>query len=192
MICSFLLCALCVREAKNTLSPSSFRSSQQLSACWSISHEESFEPCRHGKAVQGLIGGQKSRPRGGVHPGHELVQVAPNMGAGGSHHQSTPDQDWTQKLHEIRRMAEFLLHRKRKLDVNTDVAVKRFQKDNSQLHDEERETSLTEAFADKTKIAKLVVYKWFVDKATALARVRRVRPSSCQRCPRCRSPRDRH
>ena len=75
-------------------------------------------------------------------------------------------------------MVEFLLHRERKLDVKTDMAVKRLEKDNSQLHDEERETSLTEAFADKTKIAKLVVDKWFVDKATALARFRPVRPSS--------------
>ena len=54
-------------------------------------------------------------------PGHELVQVAPNMGAGGSH-QSTSDQEWTQELHEIRRVVEFLVRRERKLDVKTDVA----------------------------------------------------------------------
>ena len=103
-------------------------------------------------------------------PRHELVQVAPDMRAGGSHYQSTSDQEWTQKLHEIRRMVEFLLHRERKLDVKTDVAVKRVEKENSQLHDEERATSLTEALADRTKIVKLVVDKWFVDKGHGFGR----------------------
>ena len=42
-------------------------------------------------------------------PGHELVQVAPNMGAGGSHPQATSDQECAQELHEIWRMVEFLV-----------------------------------------------------------------------------------
>ena len=37
-------------------------------------------------------------------PGHDLVQVAPYMEAGGSHPQATSDQEWAQELHEIRRM----------------------------------------------------------------------------------------
>ena len=41
-------------------------------------------------------------------PGGELVQVAPNMGAGGSHPQATMDQEWDKELREIRRMIEFL------------------------------------------------------------------------------------
>ena len=56
-------------------------------------------------------------------PGSELVQVAPNVGAGGSHPQATMDQEWAKELREIRRMVEFLVHRERKLDVKTDVAA---------------------------------------------------------------------
>ena len=40
-------------------------------------------------------------------PGSELVQVAPNMGAGGSHPQATMDQGWDKELREIRRMIQF-------------------------------------------------------------------------------------
>ena len=40
--------------------------------------------------------------------GHELVQVAPDMEARGSHLQATLEQEWAQGLHEIRRMVEFL------------------------------------------------------------------------------------
>ena len=47
-------------------------------------------------------------------PGSELVQVAPNMGAGGSHPQATMDQKWAKELHEIREMVEFLVQRERK------------------------------------------------------------------------------
>ena len=58
-------------------------------------------------------------------PGSKLVQVAPNMGAGGSHPQATMDQKWDKELREIRRMIEFLVNRERKLDVKTDVAARR-------------------------------------------------------------------
>ena len=57
-------------------------------------------------------------------PGSELVQVAPNMEAGGTHPQSTMDQEWAKELREICRMVEFLVHRIRKLDVKTDVAAR--------------------------------------------------------------------
>ena len=37
-----------------------------------------------------------------------MFQVAPNMGASGSHPQATSNQEVAQELHEIRRMVEFL------------------------------------------------------------------------------------
>ena len=100
-------------------------------------------------------------------PGSELVQVAPNMGAGGSDSQATMDQEWAKELREIRRTVEFLVQRERKLDVKTDVAARRLErleKESSQLEGEEREASLEEALADHTKVVKLTVDKWFVDK----------------------------
>ena len=100
-------------------------------------------------------------------PGSELVQMAPNMGAGGSHPQAMMDQERDKELREIRRMVEFLVHRERKLDVRTDVAARRLERlerESSQLEDEERETSLEGALTDRTKVAKLTVDKWFVDK----------------------------
>ena len=75
-------------------------------------------------------------------PGSELVQVAPNMGAGGSHTHSTMDQERDKELREIRRMVEFLVHRERKLDVRTGVAARRLERlerESSQQEDEERE-----------------------------------------------------
>ena len=97
--------------------------------------------------------------------------VAPNMEAGGSHLQATAEEerivDWTQDLREIRRIVEFLVRRERKLDVKADVAVRRLarlEKEHSQLEDEEREASLPDALADRTKVVKLVVDKWFIDK----------------------------
>ena len=59
----------------------------------------------------------------------DLLPVAPNMEAGGSHLQATAEEerivDWTQDLREIRHMVEFLVRRERKLDVKADVAVRR-------------------------------------------------------------------
>ena len=82
--------------------------------------------------------------------------------------------DWTEDLREIRRMVEFLVRRERKLDVKADVAVRRLarlEKEHSQLEDEEREASLPDALADRTKVAKLVVDKGFVDKGFGFGRV---------------------
>ena len=117
-------------------------------------------------------------------PGSELVQVAPNMGAGGSHPQATMDQEWDKELREIRQMIEFLVNRERKLDVKTDVAARRLvrlERESSQLEDEERETSLEGSLTDSTKVAKLTVDKWFVDNCKALAGLPLVR--SCQSMP---------
>ena len=51
------------------------------------------------------------------------------------------------------------MRRERKLDVH------------SQLEDEEREASLPDALADRTKVVKLVVDKWFIDKGFGFGRV---------------------
>ena len=113
----------------------------------------------------------------------DLLPVAPNMvEAGGSHLQATAEEerivDWTQDLREIRRMVEFLVRRERKLHVKADVAVRRLtrlEKEHSQEHsqqeDEECEASLPDALADRTKVVKLVVDKWFVDKGFGFGRV---------------------
>ena len=108
----------------------------------------------------------------------DLLPVAPHMEAGGSHLQATAEKerivDWTQDLREIRRMVEFLVRRERKLDVKADVAVRRLarlEKEHSQLEDEEREASLPDALADRTKVVTLVVDKWFVDKGFGFRRV---------------------
>ena len=107
-------------------------------------------------------------------PEDELVPVAPNMGAGGSHPQATLNQEWAEDLREIRRMVEFLVRRERKLDVKADVAIQRLERlerENLQLEDEVLESSLPDALADRTKVVKLVVDKWFVDKGFGFGRV---------------------
>ena len=96
-----------------------------------------------------------------------LLQVAPIMEAGGSHLLATAEEqivDWTQDLREIRRMVEFLVRRERKLDV-------RLEKEHSQLEDEEHEASLPDAHTDRTKVAKLVVDKWFGDQGFGFGKV---------------------
>ena len=87
-------------------------------------------------------------------------------------------------------MVEFLVRRERKLDVKADVAIRRLERlerENLQLEDEVLESSLPEALADKTKVVKLIVDKWFVDKGFGFGKVpiRRSRLHPRQRCPRC-------
>ena len=108
----------------------------------------------------------------------DLLPVARNMEASGSHLQAMTGEErieiWTQDLREIRRMVEFLVRRERKLDVKADVAVRRvfrLEKERSQLDDEEREASLLDALADRTKVVKLVVDKWFVNKGFGFGKV---------------------
>ena len=71
-------------------------------------------------------------------------------------------------------MLEFLVSRERKVDVKTEVAVKnlqRLEKERDEQDDKDREASLKEALADKTKVVKLVVDKWFVDKGFGFGKV---------------------
>ena len=122
-------------------------------------------------------------------PGH----VEPGRGGG----RRNGHKEWTRELCEIRRMVEFLVRRERKLDVKTDVAVRRLErleKENGEKEDEEREASLTEALSDTTKVAKLVV-----DKLVRRQRLwlwqgphRRDRLHPRKRCGRCRGLHDRH
>ena len=77
-------------------------------------------------------------------PEHELVQVAQNMKASGSHPQATLNQEWAEELREIRHVVEFLVRRERKLDVKADVAIRRLErleKVNFQLEDEALEAA---------------------------------------------------
>ena len=71
-------------------------------------------------------------------------------------------------------MLEFLVRRERKIDVKTEVTVKKLQtveKERDVQDDKEREASLKGALADKTKVVKLVVDKWFVDKGYGFGKV---------------------
>ena len=84
------------------------------------------------------------------------------------------DITWTKELAEIRQMVEFLVRRERKLDAKTDVAVRRLErleKEQDEQDDHDREASMTEALTDKTKVVKLVVDKWFVDRGFGFGKV---------------------
>ena len=79
-----------------------------------------------------------------------------------------------EELREMRKMLEFLVRRERKVDMKTEVAAKRLQrleKEREEEDDKEREASLIESLADKTKVVKLVVDKWFVDKGFGFGKV---------------------
>ena len=70
-------------------------------------------------------------------------------------------------LKEVRKMLELLVRRERKVDTQTEVATRRLERlerEKDDEEDQEREANLEEALADKTKVVKLVVDKWFVDR----------------------------
>ena len=80
----------------------------------------------------------------------------------------------TKELTEIRQMVEFLVRCERKLDVKTDVAVRRLERlerEQNEQDDHDREANLEEALVDKTKVVKLVVDKWFVDRGFGFGKV---------------------
>ena len=63
--------------------------------------------------------------------------------------------------------------RERKVDTQAEVATRRLERLEREKEDEEdreHETNLEEALTDKTKVVKLVVDKWFVDRGLALAK----------------------
>ena len=150
----------------------------------------------------GLKWTRQERERDAIKEGEgleqDLLQVAPDREAGGSHLQATAEEEriveWTRELREIRRMVELLQRRDRKLHVKADVAVRRLERLEKKLPaGGRRARSLPVSLADRTKVAKLVVDKWFADEKLRLLQHpdRRDRLHPRQRCPRCRSPHDR-
>ena len=109
--------------------------------------------------------------------GRERSRFAPSgaLETGGSHLQATTEEerivDRTQDLREIRRMVEFLVRRERKLDVKADVAVRRLEKLEKEHSQLEHEASPPDDLAERTKVVKLVVDKWFVDKGFGSGKV---------------------
>ena len=138
-----------------------------------------------GKVCTLEVDGTRERNAAEEGEGLDLVHVAPNMEAGGSHLQAS-----AKEVREIRRMVEFLVRRERKLDVKADVAVRRLErqeKEHSQLEDEAHEASLPDARQYQSREARrrqrLRLWQ---------SPFRRSRLHSCQRCPWCRSPCYRH
>ena len=77
-------------------------------------------------------------------------------------------------LKEARKMLEFLVRRERKVDTQAEVATRRLERLEREKEDEEdreHETNLEEALVDKTKVVKLVVDKWFVDRGFGFGKV---------------------
>ena len=77
-------------------------------------------------------------------------------------------------LKEARKMLEFLVRRERKVDTQTEVATRRLERLEREKEDEEdreHEANLEEALVDKTKVVKLVVDKWFVDRGFGFGKV---------------------
>ena len=79
---------------------------------------------------------ERERERDAIKEGEgleqDLLQVAPDREAGGSHLQATEEEEriveWTRELREIRRLVELLQRRDRKLHVKADVAVRRLER----------------------------------------------------------------
>ena len=111
----------------------------------------------------------------------DLLPVAPNMEAGGSHLQATAEEerivDWTQDLRDIRRMVEFLVRRERKLDVKADARSQPPGRPRRQ--DQSREARCRQV----VRRQRLRLWK---------SPHRRSHFHPRQRCPWCRSPHDRH
>ena len=78
------------------------------------------------------------------------------------------------ELNEMMKMLQFLVRREREVDMKTEVAAKKLQRlerEREEEDDKEHESSLKEALADRTKVVKLVIDKWFVDKGFGFGKV---------------------
>ena len=95
-------------------------------------------------------------------PGSELVQVAPNMVAGGSHPRPRLTRNGTKSCARSVGWSSFWCTGKE--NSTSGRTWQPVERESSQLEDEERETSLEGALTDRTKVVKLTVDKWFVDK----------------------------
>ena len=99
-------------------------------ASMASSDEEGEEPEQERSEAISLVQGGCEKHAAGEDL--DLLPVAPNMEAGGSHLQAMTGEErieiWTRDLREIRRMVEFLVRRERKLDVKADVAIRRLER----------------------------------------------------------------
>ena len=75
--------------------------------------------------------------------------------------------DLKSELLQVRELVGVLVRRERCAEVKTEVAARRLdrmEREKDDADDAEREASLQEALTDHSKVAKLIVDKWFVDK----------------------------
>ena len=75
--------------------------------------------------------------------------------------------DVKSELLQVREQVGVLVRRERCAEVKTEVAARRLdrmEREKDDADDAERETNLQEALANQTKVVRLVVDKWFVDK----------------------------
>ena len=83
-------------------------------------------------------------------------------------------EDVAKDVQEVGKSVKLLVQRERTVDIKTHVAIRRLErleKETVQQDHQKHEAGLTEAFADKSKAAKLVFDKWFVDKGFGFGRV---------------------
>ena len=113
-------------------------------------------------------------------PKDELVPVAPNMGAGGSHPQATmmPNQEWTEELREIRQIVEFLVRRERKLDVKADVAIWRLKRKTSSGRAKRSKPAFRKPSQTRPRSSSSLSTSGSSTRASALARLPQARSSS--------------
>ena len=77
------------------------------------------------------------------------------------------------ELLQVRELVGVLVRRERCAEVKTEVAARRLdrmEREKDDADDAEREADLQEALADQSKVAKLMVDKWFVDKGFGFGR----------------------
>ena len=73
-------------------------------------------------------------------------------------------EDVAKDVQQVMKLVKLLVRRQRKVDMKTDVAVRRLERlkrETDEKDDQKHEASLTDALADKSKVVKLVVDKWF-------------------------------
>ena len=75
--------------------------------------------------------------------------------------------DVKSELLQVRELVGVLVRRERCAEVKTEVAARRLdrmEREKNDADDAEREANLQEALTDQSKVVKLIVDKWFVDK----------------------------
>ena len=75
--------------------------------------------------------------------------------------------DVKSELMQVREPVGILVHRERCAEARTEIASRkldRTEKEKDEADDVENEATLQDALTNNTKVVKLVVHKWFVDK----------------------------